>query len=155
MMFYIYSRNFNKEIFVRYPEFCLLYKKLQTTCKYWKKDLLTEKYPDLCSTIDQVRQSKAICLPRTTNTSLQLDPLLFKLNGSLLKLRNELYCYARDNIAIVNVYIKDATVTKIRRDQKVSTNYNIMLTLKHKYGTRTIINHAFYCFKAYFCGIMA
>ena len=43
-----------------------------------------------------------------------------QLNGSLLKLRDEMYIYARDNLAVVNIYIKDAVVTKIRRDQKVS-----------------------------------
>ena len=31
-----------------------------------------------------------------------------------------MYLYARDNLAVVNIYIKDAVVTKIRRDQKVS-----------------------------------
>ena len=30
-----------------------------------------------------------------------------------------MYTYARDNLAVVNIYIKDAVVTKIRRDQKV------------------------------------
>ena len=48
-----------------------------------------------------------------------MDPVFLQLNGSLLKLRDEMYLYARDNLAVVNIYIKDAVVTKIRRDQKV------------------------------------
>ena len=78
------------------------------------------KYPNLCSTIVKVKESIVICPVRFANTSVILDPILFRLNGSLLKLRDELYLYARDNLAVVNIYIKDATVTKIRRDQKVT-----------------------------------
>lgn len=121
----LFNRNFNREIFTRRPEFCLLYAKLQITCKGWKRDALTEKYPDLCQTIATVKETVPICprpphsLVNSTSMAL-LDPILFtKLNGSLLKLRDELYVYARDNLAVVNIYIKDATVTKIRRDQKV------------------------------------
>ena len=114
-------RNFNKEIFTRRPEFCLLYDKLQKTCKSLKREALTEKYPDMCSTLKEVKESLKICPHRELNASAKLDPILFKLNGSLLKLRDELYVYARDNLAVVNIYIKDATVTKIRRDQKVIT----------------------------------
>ena len=116
---FFYFRNFNKEIFTRRPEFCLLYEKLQKSCKQVKREALTEKYPDLCSTIDEVKESIVICPPREANASVKLAPILFRLNGSLLKLRDELYVYARDNLAVVNIYIKDATVTKIRRDQKV------------------------------------
>ena len=84
-----------------------------------KKEALTEKYPDLCNTIKEVNESVNIC-PNIQNSSL-LNPILFRLNGTILKLRDELFVYARDNLAVVNIYIKDATVTKIRRDQKVST----------------------------------
>ena len=84
-----------------------------------KREALTEKYPDMCSTLKEVKESLKICPHRELNASAKLDPILFKLNGSLLKLRDELYVYARDNLAVVNIYIKDATVTKIRRDQKV------------------------------------
>ena len=127
LRYFSHFRNFNKEIFTRRPEFCLLYEKLQKTCKHWKRDALTEKYPDLCSTINEVKESIVICPPRQANTSVKLDPILFRLNGSLLKLRDELYVYARDNLAVVNIYIKDATVTKIRRDQKVifETNFHL------------------------------
>ena len=86
-----------------------------------KREALTEKYPDMCSTLKEVKESLKICPHRELNASAKLDPILFKLNGSLLKLRDELYVYARDNLAVVNIYIKDATVTKIRRDQKVIT----------------------------------
>ena len=112
-----FYRNFNREIFTRRPEFCLLYEKLQRTCQSWKREALTEKYPDLCSTIREVNESVNIC-PNIRNSSL-LNPILFRLNGTILKLRDELFVYARDNLAVVNIYIKDATVTKIRRDQKV------------------------------------
>ncbi len=94
------------------------------TCKGWKRQALTEKYPDLCLTIAEVKESIPICPhPPSSNSSSLLDPILFRLNGSLLKLRDELYLYARDNLAVVNIYIKDATVTKIRRDQKVINSF--------------------------------
>jgi hypothetical protein len=115
------------------------YKKM---CKSWKREALKMKNPDLCSTIVKVKESIVICPVRFANTSVLLDPILFRLNGSLLKLRDELYLYARDNLAVVNIYIKDATVTKIRRDQKVtnlsdiprifSTNFSQFEQLKKK-----------------------
>ena len=67
-----------------------------------------------------MKESLTICQPQATNTLVKLDPILFMPNGSLLKLRDELFIYARDNLAVVNIYIKDPTVTKIRRDQKVT-----------------------------------
>ena len=48
-------RNFNREIFTRRPEFCLLYGKLQKTCSGWKKEPLTEKYPELCASLEDVQ----------------------------------------------------------------------------------------------------
>ena len=68
----VFSRNFNKEIFTRRPEFCLLYEKLQKTCKSWKREALTMKYPDLCSTIVKVKESIVICPVRYSNTSFIL-----------------------------------------------------------------------------------
>ena len=68
-----------------------------------------------------------IC-PNIRNSSL-LNPILFRLNGTILKLSDELFVYARDNLAVVNIYIKDATVTKIRRDQKVNAVENSTETL--------------------------
>ena len=38
------------------------------------------------------------------------------MDPSLLSL---VYQYSRDNLAVVNVYIKNPVVTKIRRDQKI------------------------------------
>ena len=150
---FVFSRNFNKEIFTCRPEFCLLYEKLQKTCKSWKRKVLTMKYPDLCSTIVKVKESIVICPVRFANTSVILDPILFRLNGSLLKLRDELYLYARDNLAVVNIYIKDATVTKIRRDQKVtnssdvppilSTNFSQFEQLKKKTNFLLVQNRLF------------
>ena len=119
------SRNFNREIFTRRPEFCLLHEKLQKTCSGWKRGPLTEKYPELCASLEAVEKELSICPPslndfQHSDDNHQLDPVFLQLNGSLLKLRDEMYLYARDNLAVVNIYIKDAVVTKIRRDQKVS-----------------------------------
>ena len=117
------SRNFNREIFTRRPEFCLLHEKLQKTCSGWKRGPLTEKYPELCASLEAVKEELSICqnVSQETNSddNHQLDPVFLQLNGPLLKLRDEMYLYARDNLAVVNIYIKDAVVTKIRRDQKV------------------------------------
>ena len=115
------------------------------------------KYPDLCSTIVKVKESIVICPVRFENTSVLLDPILFRLNGSLLKLRDELYLYARDNLAVVNIYIKDATVTKIRRDQKVTnssdvppilfTNFSQLEQLKKKTNFLLVQKSFFFSFR--------
>jgi hypothetical protein len=34
-------------------------------------------------------------------------------------IREELFVYAKNNLALVNVYIKDPVVTRIKRDQKI------------------------------------
>ena len=84
---------------------------------------MTEKYPELCASLEAVKEELSICqnVSQETNSddNHQLDPVFLQLNGPLLKLRDEMYLYARDNLAVVNIYIKDAVVTKIRRDQKV------------------------------------
>jgi hypothetical protein len=39
--------------------------------------------------------------------------------GNFQELVSVLYRYARENLALVNIYIKDPAVTKIKRDQRV------------------------------------
>lgn len=42
----------NLNTFTHGPEFCVLFRKLRSTCKTHKRATLTERYPDLCEAIE-------------------------------------------------------------------------------------------------------
>lgn len=41
------------------PEFCILFHKLESTCRTHKRATLTERYPDLCESLEE--NPKQIC----------------------------------------------------------------------------------------------
>jgi len=112
------------------PEFCILFRKLISTCKTHKRATLSERYPDLCQIIEV--NAKNVCqknsnehgsgnlFPANFNESI---PLEYFAPNQIIDVSDELtkivYRYARENLALVNVYIKDPSVTQVVRDQKV------------------------------------
>ena len=128
------SRIPNRQTMLKWPEFCTVVEKLQRSCNnQWKRIGLDKSYPSLCSlflskfykiSVNPVfEDNKKICADILSNINM-LDPLDYSLNEglenasqeSLLKL---LFKYARENIAIANVYIKPPVVTKILKDERV------------------------------------
>ncbi len=45
------------------PEFCILFRKLSSTCKTHKRATLSERYPDLCESLEA--NSKDVCQKET------------------------------------------------------------------------------------------
>ena len=89
----------NRATFPRRQEQCLLILKLQTVCNTYKEATLSLMYPHLCSNVSLAYQ-------RCQHG--QVDPL--KPSGldprSQAVLEHMLFKYAKENLVVVNVYIK-------------------------------------------------
>ncbi len=57
----------NLNTFSHGPEFCVLFWKLQSTCKTHKRATLTERYPTLCATLES--KPDLICSDFVNNSS--------------------------------------------------------------------------------------
>merc|ERR1719225_2033058 len=101
----------NRETLVRRPEFCLVVNKLRRSCGGYKAEGLALHYPGLCN---KILSKPSLCREGTMKSSHLL--LSDKAGLSLVK---SVYSYCRDNLALVNVYMKKPVVTRIRRDQKI------------------------------------
>ena len=112
----------NRETFVRREEFCLTLTKLTKTCASEKKEFLVNKFPNVCVNIDQL-MVRLDSLGMVLCENLRWDPVRlwnFSRNDTGIKLLEEdIFYYAKMNLAVVNVYIKDPVVTRIMRDQKI------------------------------------
>lgn len=117
--------NFNT--FTHGPEFCVLYRKLVSTCRSYKNATLQERYPNMCQIL--FRNETQLC--KGDNATAAGDE---EEEDSLRRLQDHqnslaadrelvsvLFRYARENLALVNIYIKDPAVTQIKRDQRVPT----------------------------------
>jgi len=91
-----------------------------------KRATLVNRYHTICSEIEA--KPEDYCPRNITNDFAELDNIdLSHLNSDFVVskvVRNDnftkiIYRYARENLALVNVYIKDPAVTQIKRDQKV------------------------------------
>jgi hypothetical protein len=114
----------NRETFIRREEFCLVLEKLHRTCNSVKREILdrNEKYQHLCISIQAILNMTITgedvvgCENNKWNPrALGLD----KKDPALKKLEDLLFVYAKHNLAVVNIYIKDPVVTRIQRDQKI------------------------------------
>ena len=104
------SRLPNRETFLEWNEFCLVLQKLIHTCQGWKRPLLDDHYPHLCAVILELPQNESLICQQVRHMS----------NKTMSRiLRDTLYDYARENLALVNIYIKQPVVTKILRDQRI------------------------------------
>ena len=113
----------NRETFRKREEQCLLLKKLRLLCSDSRRITLSKTYPWICT---NVSQSYSPCEPWAESSNDTRNEAL---------LEHQLFRYARDNLAVVNIYIKvsvvlriessrelaqDPFVSRILRDQKVS-----------------------------------
>ena len=112
----------NQHTFEKREEFCLVYHTLKKTCSSRKKELLTESYPTICDNI-LIIEAK-IAPDELCAVEDKWDPVtkwgLTRQDEDWKKLVDDLFQYARENIALINIYIKDPTVTRIIRDEKIS-----------------------------------
>ena len=100
------SRLPNRQTFMDWPDFCLVVDKLRNACQGWKRQDLDSIYPRMCDELT------------TTYADVSIDKLCKQIHKNSKELANTLERYARDNLALVNMYIKPPVVTKILRDQR-------------------------------------
>lgn len=114
----------NRETFVRREEFCLALQKLNRTCNSEKRTFLIAKFPTVCQNIrivfqrvSDIGENSSLC------RALKWDPVrLWDFNRTdpdIARLEEDIFHYAKQNLAVVNVYIKDPVVTQIMRDEKI------------------------------------
>lgn len=118
----------NRETFVKRDEFCITLKKLNRTCHSEKAVFLTNKFPDVCANIARISERLQVNprLPREQQAlcdDFRWNPVRFwgfqPKDPDIFRLEEDIFQYAKKNLAVVNVYIKDPVVTRIMRDQKI------------------------------------
>lgn len=90
---------------------------------------LKVKFPDVCDSIHRLQQRLKNRTITDNSTHLVLcsdlrwDPVRLwgfqRDDKDVKRLEDDIFSYAKKNLAVVNVYIKDPVVTMIRRDQKI------------------------------------
>ena len=105
----------SKTIFPFMEEFCYLWQKILKICigNKAKQELFDSYYPNFkCANIQKINETYEFCRADfTPNTTLiQQHP----------EILNFLFEYAQNNIALLNVYIKDPYYTKIKRDEQIT-----------------------------------
>ncbi len=96
-------------------EFCFVLQKLSRICsKPYQKKIFEEKHSEVsCLKILEFNNTKKICnnFDQTNNSIIQENP----------QLANFLFEYAKDNLAVLYLYIKDPYFTLIKKDERMST----------------------------------
>jgi len=105
----------NRKTFKDREEFCILGKKLLTrTCKFPKRVPLTADFPHLCSTLELFPEFLTHCKNnRWRRERLENKTLALAIEG-------EIYNYAKSNLAIINIFIKEPYSKRFRKTEKMS-----------------------------------
>lgn len=123
------SSNYpNRETFVHRDDFCILINKLIKTCKTKKHYILQNYYPNICEIIYTVKTNaskEAMCKEMIWSPA----KMGYQLNDVRIQnLEDMLYIYAKNNLVMVNVYIKEPVVTEIYRDEKTAVIHFVAYT---------------------------
>ena len=109
----------NANTFRYREEFCLILPRILHKCKGVKKASLEHKYPGICTKLDPLQGLN----PNKFCFNNQWDP-----TGSGIKncteqrcydIEKSVYEYARDNMVIIHISIKDPYVKKFKKDEKM------------------------------------
>ena len=127
------SRLPNRQTMLKWPEFCIVVEKLKKSCdNVWKRIELDRNYPSLCNHLESEFE-KIFSIPRDKNNKTSCMDILknFNVLRSLEYSKKEnvsnesheelvtgLFKYARENLALVNIYIKPPVVTRIMKDER-------------------------------------
>ena len=128
------SRLPNRQTMLKWSDFCIVMEKLKNSCVHvWKRIDLDRQYPYLCSLLLAKLNETSLGSFQANNKNLCLKALSsFKTledvneahNGgksvsSDEELLDALFLYARENLALVNIYIKPPVVTRITKDERI------------------------------------
>lgn len=105
----------NRKTFKDREEFCILGKKLVTkTCTHPKRVPLTADFPNLCTTLELLPSFLHHC----KNNRWRRERLENKTLA--LAVEAEIYNYAKSNLAIINIFIKEPYSKRFRKTEKMS-----------------------------------
>ena len=128
------SRLPNRQTMLKWPDFCVVMEKLKKSCSHvWKRIDLDRQYPVLCtlllaklnkiylSSFDDAYKDLCKKAIRSFNILGSMEYLQrIDLNTSSDEvLFNAVFAYARENLALVNIYIKPPVVTRIKKDEQI------------------------------------
>ena len=128
------SRLPNRQTMLKWSDFCIVMEKLKKSCNHvWKRIDLDRQYPSLCSLLLVKLNETNLNSFHVNNKELCMKALsTFNILGGVgdsnkgdvkeasdEELLNSLFQYARENLALVNIYIKPPVVTRITKDERI------------------------------------
>ena len=100
----------NLHAFDKTREFCYVLKKLIRSCNGDRRDSLIDEYPGICNNVLAVENSVTTC------------PIDSKKLNLTKELKRSIVNYAKENIAKVNIFLKDPFVKRYIREEKITEN---------------------------------
>ena len=96
--------------FSKTTEFCYIFKKLMKSCQEYRRFSLEEHFPNICANVLSIKDSIIEC------------PLNFKIINITDSIRRFVVDYAKENIAKVNIFLKEPFVKRYNREEKITQN---------------------------------
>ena len=128
------SRLPNRQTMLKWSDFCIVMEKLSKSCTHvWKRIDLDRHYPFLCplllaklneTTSESFhKDTRELCREAFSSFNnlgtLEENKRDSTSNASDEVLLDALFLYARENLALVNIYIKPPVVTRITKDERI------------------------------------
>ena len=96
--------------FTKTKEFCYILKKIMNSCKGDRKVTLEEHFPGICPSILSMENSDLTCPLNFENINITNNIIEFVV------------AYTKENIAKVNIFLKEPYVKKYNREEKITRN---------------------------------
>lgn len=122
----------NRQTMLKWPDFCIVMLKLKKSCNHVSKRIeLDSEYPTLCPLLlAKLNESymdssgtKELCKNAFNNFTMFWEVKEFQTdvveNSTDEALLNAMFTYARQNLALVNIYIKPPVVKRIMKDERI------------------------------------
>lgn len=106
----------NRQSFSQRLEYCVLIRKLIHSCLDARRFSLNIRHPDLCNTINETTRFNLTF--NCQKVQIVQDPA--DKNHQLVKLHTLVYEYARENVAKVNIFVREPYVAKYKTEEKIT-----------------------------------
>ena len=123
------SRLPNRQTMLKWSDFCVVMEKLKKSCGHVSKRIdLDRQYPVLCSLLlEKLNETSLLSFDEGNEDLCKKAINTFKIMGTVENLDNSsdtallsaIFAYARENLALVNVYIKPPVVSRIMKDERI------------------------------------
>ena len=124
----------NRQTMLKWTDFCTVMEKIKKSCSHISKRIeLDMQYPAMCTllllklneshSLPRKGEKSELCKKAFSNFTIFWSARELKTDGvdnsSDEALLNEIFKYARQNLALVNIYIKPPVVKRIMRDERI------------------------------------